>query len=192
MRILVTVGTALQPFDRLLQYTDEAISALASPVTGVCQHGSSRVRVRELANQETLSRTEFDREVAESDVIICHAGVGTLWSALREGHKPLVIPRLGTLGEHVNDHQLEIVEALHNEGRIEHIRNAAQLQKNLLRHERGEIPRKARSSDDPSRLGRVAAAIAEGPLRARAPKLGRLVLRSLAALGPSIEKLRVG
>lgn len=191
MRILVTVGTALQPFDRLLQYTDEAISALSSPVTGVCQHGSSRVRVRELTNQETLSRTEFDREVAESDVIICHAGVGTLWSALREGHKPLVIPRLGTLGEHVNDHQLEIVEALHTEGRIEHIRDAAQLQKILLRHERGEIARNARSSDDPSRLGRVAAAIAQGPLRDRAPRLGQLALHALAAFGPSIEKLRV-
>lgn len=191
MRILVTVGTALQPFDRLLQFTDDAISALSSPVTGVCQHGSSRVRVRDLTNQETLSRAEFDREVADSDVIICHAGVGTLWSALREGHQPLVLPRLGTLGEHVNDHQLEIVEALHAEGKIDHIRDAAQLQQTLLRHERGEIPRKARSADDPSRLGRVAAAIAEGPLRARAPKLGRLVLRTLAAFGPSIEKLRV-
>lgn len=192
MRILVTVGTALQPFDRLLQYTDEAISALSSPVSGVCQHGSSGVRPRGLSNQETLSRAEFDREIAESDVIICHAGVGTLWSALREGHKPLVIPRLGTLGEHVNDHQLEIVEALHADGRIEHIQNAAQLQEALLRHERGEIPRNARSSDDPSRLGRVAAAIAEGPLRAHASTLGRLALRTLAALGPSIEKLRVG
>jgi UDP-N-acetylglucosamine transferase subunit ALG13 len=192
MRILVTVGTALQPFDRLLQYTDEAMTALSSPVTGVCQHGCSSVRPRGLTNQETISRAEFDKEMAQSDVIICHAGVGTLWSALREGHRPLVIPRFGTLGEHVNDHQLEIVEALHAEGRIEYIKNAGQLREALLRHERGEVKRGARhSADDPSRLAKVAAAIAEGPIRAQTPMWGRLALRTLAALGPSLEKLRV-
>lgn len=192
MRILVTVGTALQPFDRLLQYTDDAIAALSSAVSGVCQHGSSRVRPRGLSNRETLSRAEFDSEVAASDVVICHAGVGTLWSALREGHRPLVVPRLGTLGEHVNDHQLEIVEALHAEGKIEFIQNSEQLQRALLRYERGEVPRQARSSDDPSRLSRIATAIAAGPLREQAPRIGRLALRLLGALGPSIEKLRVG
>jgi UDP-N-acetylglucosamine transferase subunit ALG13 len=191
MRILVTVGTALQPFDRLLQYADEAIASLTTPVTGVCQYGGSQVRPRSLSSKETLSRAEFDTEIANADVIICHAGVGTLWSALREGHRPLVVPRLGSLGEHVNDHQLEIVEALRNEGRIEFIENAAQLRESLLRHERGEVRRSSRSADDPSRLAKVAAAIAEGPVRNAAPLFGKLVLRTLAALGPSLEKLRV-
>ena len=191
MRILVTVGTALQPFDRLLQYTDDAIAALTLPVTGICQHSCSLVRPRGLLCKETLSRAEFDTEIANADVVICHAGVGTLWSSLREGHKPLVVPRLGSLGEHVNDHQLEIVEALRNEGRIEFIADAAQLREALLRHERGEARRGSRLTDDPARLAKVAAAISEGSVRHAAPLLGKLVLRTLAALGPSIEKLRV-
>jgi UDP-N-acetylglucosamine transferase subunit ALG13 len=191
MRILVTVGTALQPFDRLLQYTDEAIAALTYPVTGVCQHGCSLVRPRSLSCKETLSRAEFDTEIENADVVICHAGVGTLQSSLREGHKPLVIPRLGSLGEHVNDHQLEIVEALRNEGRIEFIKDAAQLREALMRHARGEVRRGPRLTDDPARLAKVATAIAEGPVRQIAPAMGTLVLRALAALGPSIEKLRV-
>jgi UDP-N-acetylglucosamine transferase subunit ALG13 len=191
MRILVTVGTALQPFDRLLQYTDEALAALTTPVAGVCQYGCGRVRPRGLVLKETLARTEFDAEMANADVVISHAGVGALWSALREGHKPLVVPRLGTRGEHVNDHQLEIAEALGNEGRIEVIRNAAQLRDALLRHERREVRRGPRKADDPSRLAKVAAAIAQGPVREGAPLFGKLVLRALAVLGPSIEKLRV-
>jgi UDP-N-acetylglucosamine transferase subunit ALG13 len=191
MRILVTVGTALQPFDRILQYTDDAIAALTLPVTGVCQHGCSQVRPRSLLCKETLSRAEFDAEIANADVVICHAGVGTLWSSLREGHEPLVVPRLGTLGEHVNDHQLEIVEALHKEGRIQFIASAAQLREALLRHERREVLRRPRLTDDPARLAKVATAIAEGPVRKTAPALGKLVLRTLAAFGPSIEKLRV-
>jgi UDP-N-acetylglucosamine transferase subunit ALG13 len=192
MRILVTVGTALQPFDRLLQYTDEAIAALTVPVTGVCQHGCSHVRPRSLSCKETISRAEFDTEVANADVVICHAGVGTLWSSLREGHRPLVVPRLGSLGEHVNDHQLEIVEALCKQGRIEFIENAVQLRESLLRHQHGDVKRGPRLTDDPSRLARVAAAIAEGPVRKTVPVIGNLVLRTLAAFGPSIEKLRVG
>ncbi len=191
MRILVTVGTALQPFDRLLQFTDAAISALTLPVTGICQHGCSLVRPRGLSCKETLSRAEFDSEIVNADVVICHAGVGTLWSSLREGHTPLVVPRLGSLGEHVNDHQLEIVEALRKEGRIKFIENAVQLREALLRHERCEVRRGSPLTEDPLRLAKVAAAITEGPLRNTAPVLGKLVLRTLAALGPSIEKLRV-
>lgn len=190
MRIFVTVGTAFNPFERLLQYTDEAIAALDVPVSGVCQYGYSQTRPRVLSCQETLSRAEFDAEMARADVVICHAGVGTLWSALREGHKPLVVPRLGSLGEHVNDHQLEIVEALNQEGRIEIIESAAQLREALLQHARGDVRRGPRSADDPSRLAKVAAAIAEGPMREKSPALGKLVLRALAAFAPSIESLR--
>lgn len=191
MRILVTVGTALQPFDRLLRYTDEALDALQGPVTGICQTGCSRVRPRKLSCKETLTRTEFEDEVAHADVIISHAGVGALWSALREGHRPLVAPRYGSRGEHANDHQLEIVEALSREGRIEHIENAAQLREALLRHERGEVPRGPRLVDDPTRLAKVAAAIGEGPMRDVMPIVGKVVLHALATIGPSIEKLRV-
>lgn len=193
MRLLVTVGTAGQPFDRLLQYTDEAISALSAPATGVCQIGTSQVRPRGLSCKDTLSRAEFDAEIAVADAVICHAGVGTLWTSLREGHCPLVVPRLGTLGEHVNDHQLEIVNALHREGRIVFIESAAQLREALLRYERGEVRRGPRlGRDDSSRFSRVAAAIAEGPAREAAPIMGKFVLRVLGSLGPSIEKLRVG
>lgn len=191
MRILVTVGTALQPFDRLLQFTDEAISSLGVPVTGICQHGCSQVRPRELTCKETISRIDFEAEIAQSDVVICHGGVGALWSALREGHRPLVMARLGSKGEHVNDHQLEIVQALGQQGRIEVIENAGQLREALLRHARGESRRGERVGDDPARLSKVAAAIAEGPARRTAPLLGKFVLRTLAAMGPALEKMRV-
>jgi UDP-N-acetylglucosamine transferase subunit ALG13 len=190
MRIFVTVGNALHPFDRLLQWTDEATADFPVPISGICQYGSSRARPRGLTCQETVSRTEFDAEIARADVVICHAGVGTLWSALREGHRPLVLPRLGSLGEHINDHQLEIVEALGNEGRIEVIRDASQLREALLRHARGEVRRIERAPDDPSRFAKVAAAIAEGPMRPNTSRAGKLVLRVLAAFGPSLERMR--
>jgi UDP-N-acetylglucosamine transferase subunit ALG13 len=43
---------------------------------------------------------------------VTHAGVGSILLARREGHTPLVVPRLKRLGEHVDDHQVELTEAL--------------------------------------------------------------------------------
>lgn len=191
MRILVTVGTCLQPFDRLLQYTDEAISALHEPVTGICQYGPSQVRPRHLTCRETISRKDFEAEIAASDVLISHAGIGTLSSAIREGHKALVVARRGALGEHVNDHQLEIVEELRRAGSIEVIETAAQMRQALLQYERGERRRGPRLADNPARLAKVVEAIEEGPVRHALPIMGKMVLRVLAALGPPIDELRV-
>ncbi|UQA62379.1 glycosyltransferase [Polyangium aurulentum] len=190
MRLFVTVGNALVPFDRLLGWVDEAIAALGEPVSGICQHGPSRVRPRGLEAREGLSRGDFDAEMAGADAVVCHAGVGTLWSAIRAGHRPLVVPRRAGLGEIVNDHQLEIVDALVREGRIVRIEGAAELATWLGRYAHGELKRGAPMREDPARLEPVAAAIAEGPARARAPLAGRALLGALALLGPSIERMR--
>jgi UDP-N-acetylglucosamine transferase subunit ALG13 len=50
--------------------------------------------------------------LAAADVVLCHAGSGAVRDALRLGHVPVVVPRRADLGEHVNDHQRELVEAL--------------------------------------------------------------------------------
>jgi len=53
----------------------------------------------------------FDEVVASmtrADSVVCHAGVGTIMTALKTGHTPVVIPREARYGEHVDDHQLDI------------------------------------------------------------------------------------
>ncbi|MDI1448113.1 glycosyltransferase [Polyangium sp. 6x1] len=191
MRIFVTVGNALVPFDRLLRWVDEATSALAVPADGLCQHGPSEVRPRALTPREHLSRAEFEREMDQADVVVCHAGVGTLADALRRGHRPIVAARRAGFGEIVNDHQLEIVTVLGQEGRIEVAEDAESLRAALLRYARGEARRGAPRDEDPARLLPVARAIAEGPARARPPLFGKLAMGALAALGPSLDRLRV-
>jgi len=191
MRIFVTVGNALVPFDRLLRWVDEAISKTNHPVMGVCQHGPSEVRPKSLAPREHLSRGDFEREMDAADVVICHAGVGTLADAMRRGHRPIVVPRRAALGEIVNDHQLEIVEVLEKEGRIELARDAASLAAALVRRARGEARRGPAREEDPARLAPVARAIEMGPARERPPVLGRLALHALAALGPTLERMRL-
>jgi UDP-N-acetylglucosamine transferase subunit ALG13 len=51
-----------------------------------------------------------------ADAIVCHAGVGTIMTALSVGKHPVVLPRLAMYGEHVDDHQLQITRAFGERG----------------------------------------------------------------------------
>ena len=46
----------------------------------------------------------------EATLIITHGGVGSIVSALKKNKKVIVVPRLKKYNEHIDDHQLEIVE----------------------------------------------------------------------------------
>jgi len=191
MKIFVTVGNALVPFDRLLGWVDLALSALPLPSSGVCQRGPSKIDVRGLLLCEHLSRLDFEHEMQAADVVICHAGVGTLKEAFRRGHRPIVVPRRASFGEIVNDHQLEITRVLAAEDRLEIAEDASSLREALLRYARGERSRGAPLVDDPSRLAPLARALEQGPTRAKGPFFGGLFVRALALLGPTLESMRV-
>jgi UDP-N-acetylglucosamine transferase subunit ALG13 len=59
-----------------------------------------------------IARERLLARMARADAVICHAGSGTIRDAMSLGHRPIVVPRRAHLGEHVNDHQLELVQAL--------------------------------------------------------------------------------
>jgi UDP-N-acetylglucosamine transferase subunit ALG13 len=111
--IFVTVGTHHDPFDRLL----EALRALPGEDL-VVQHGNGEPppAVREAV--PFMSYDEILRNMREAEVVITHAGVGSILCARRQGHKPIVVPRLREEGEHVDDHQGELAAALHDRGEV--------------------------------------------------------------------------
>ncbi|WP_395244575.1 glycosyltransferase [Agromyces sp. MMS24-K17] len=63
-----------------------------------------------------LAPEEFDRVAAEADVVITHAGVGTLLGMLEQGIHPLMVVRRAERGEHVDDHQEQIAELVNRLG----------------------------------------------------------------------------
>ncbi len=65
-----------------------------------------------------LPRIEFERTIQEAMVVVSHGGAGTLIDAFKAGKTPVVVPRRKKYGEHVDDHQLEVAEALGREGRV--------------------------------------------------------------------------
>lgn len=79
----------------------------------VWQLGDTRPKA-ELPGQvyEELPASEFERLTAEADVVITHAGVGTVLGLLDRGIAPVVVPRRRARGEHVDDHQHQLVRLL--------------------------------------------------------------------------------
>lgn len=53
----------------------------------------------------------FGRHIREARVVICHAGAGSLSHVIRTGKTPVVVPRRLKYGEHIDDHQMELLEA---------------------------------------------------------------------------------
>ncbi|WP_255711533.1 glycosyltransferase [Dyadobacter chenhuakuii] len=108
--IFVTVGTQ-GPFDRLITTMDElALSMPDIPI--VAQVGASKYKVRNMHSFEFTSSLEMEMYFNNAQLIVSHAGMGTIISAF-ERKKPIVIfPKLAKFGEHRNDHQLATAKRL--------------------------------------------------------------------------------
>jgi UDP-N-acetylglucosamine transferase subunit ALG13 len=105
MMIFVTAGTQL-PFDRLVKTIDEiATQDKFFGVKFVVQALKSRCS-NNIELLGLISSAEFDSYIDKADLIISHAGTGTIISALVNKKPIIVIPRLVKYNEHRNDHQL--------------------------------------------------------------------------------------
>jgi UDP-N-acetylglucosamine transferase subunit ALG13 len=101
--IFVTVGTDL-PFDRMMKVIDQW-AADTGRTDVFAQIGEGGWQPRHIPFVEFLEPAEFKKRFAESTLIIGHAGMGTILSALLHGKPILVMPKMASLGEHRNEHQ---------------------------------------------------------------------------------------
>ncbi len=112
--VLVTVGTERFPFERALH---SAVAAVDGAADVVWQTGHTPVTAPLPGLHRQWWPAHALREAAEAaDVVITHAGVGSVLMALRAGRCPVVVPRLGSLGEHIDDHQVEFARRLAGRG----------------------------------------------------------------------------
>jgi UDP-N-acetylglucosamine transferase subunit ALG13 len=119
-QVFVVVGNARQPFRRLLDAVDDlAGTGLLSSSRVVLQTGHDReFEAVHCDQRDFFPPREFDELMARADVVICHGGNGTLFDALRAGKRPVVMPRRRQYGEHVDDHQVDLVRAFASERRV--------------------------------------------------------------------------
>jgi UDP-N-acetylglucosamine transferase subunit ALG13 len=108
----VVLGNMDVPFQRLVDIVLESAEFLPKPI--LIQ--GKNIRLKSISNVviivESLPFTEFNDILANSKVIISHAGVGSIVQSLKSGKRPILIPRRSKFNEHINDHQLILLEYL--------------------------------------------------------------------------------
>lgn len=114
--IFVTVGTD-NPFDRLVTAVDQW-AGQTGRTDVFAQIGRSSLRPRHIESIAFLEPQEFRHRFELASVVISHAGMGTILSALHYCKPLLVMPRRAALGEQRNDHQLATARHLRNLGKI--------------------------------------------------------------------------
>ena len=155
--IFVTVGNSNLGFERLIKSMDNLARALPYPV--VMQIGSTQYTPK---NAEWFRYCDHDTIIEyfkKSQVIVTHAGAGTILDIILLGKKPVVVPRLSKFGEVIDDHQLEITRTLSEMGLVFPVYTINDLANVIIealnhvsKHEKKRIVQKK-----PSRLGRILA-----------------------------------
>ena len=103
--IFVSVGTNEARFDRLLR----AVAELPLEEELVVQHGHSTPVARPGAELvDFLSFEAMVDTIRRARAVVTHAGVGSVMVSLANGKCPVVVPRLKSFGEAVDDHQLQL------------------------------------------------------------------------------------
>lgn len=114
--IFVTVGSDI-PFDRLIKAVDRWASEKHRRDI-FAQIGRGGWEPRFIPFAAMLEPPEFKERLISSQIIVGHAGMGTILSALQNRKPVLVMPRRGHLGETRNDHQMATARVMLDMGKV--------------------------------------------------------------------------
>jgi UDP-N-acetylglucosamine transferase subunit ALG13 len=105
--IFVSVGMQM-PFDRLCKTVD-AWGGERDRKDIFMQIGSTAWRPSNCEYVELLNPDEYADRVKQAEVLVMHAGTGSILAAMKYGKPIIVMPRVARLRETRNDHQLATV-----------------------------------------------------------------------------------
>lgn len=115
--LFATVGATL-PFDRLVKLVAKAKTDGLIDEHVIIQTGKDGAQIAGLETHETLPFDAIKQLLQRADIVVCHGGTGSLITALQAGCRVIGIPRSFALGEHYDDHQVEICQAFADRGLI--------------------------------------------------------------------------
>lgn len=112
--ILVTLGTQKQQFTRLLNKIEQC--KIEDEV--VVQAGHTKYKSKKMKIFDFIDYKEMDKLIEKADLIITHGGTGSIVTPLKKGKKVIACPRLERYKEHVDNHQIQIVDSFAEVGYI--------------------------------------------------------------------------
>jgi len=106
--ILVTVGTQL-PFSRFVSILDKWNEKNQEKV--IAQIGVDTGVYRFLEVVDFISINDFEKVILDTSVIVSHAGMGSILTALKYKKPIILFPRDASLLEHRNNHQQATIKS---------------------------------------------------------------------------------
>lgn len=131
--ILVTLGTNDKPFTRLLQEVERLIDLGLIEDDVIAQVGETKFCSNKMKIVDLVSMEEMEELVSTCNLLITHGGVGSIVSGLNHDKCVIAVPRLAKYGEHVNDHQLQIIRNFNKKGYVIGLECVEELQEGLER-----------------------------------------------------------
>lgn len=117
--ILVTVGTEKYPFNRLMQWINvlqEQGFLSEGQEEIIVQYGSCSILPAGVRVYDLVPEAKFQTLLQQARLIISHCGEGSL-TVLDQLNVPyILVPRSSQFGEHVDEHQVELANALADMG----------------------------------------------------------------------------
>lgn len=107
--IFITLGSQKFQFNRLLKAVDNLIENKKILEEVFAQIGYSDYRPKHYKYKNFLDHDEFAEMESKADIVLTHGGTGAIIGAVKKGKKVIAVPRLAKYGEHVDDHQLQLV-----------------------------------------------------------------------------------
>lgn len=123
--IFVTVGMQL-PFDRLIKAMDKLAPKLGCEI--FAQIGRTDYVPSNMHWVDVLDASEFEAKVSRADVVVSHAGIGSILAAQRNSKPLVILPRRASLLEHRNDHQMATINAIQDRRGIFSIQEESELE----------------------------------------------------------------
>lgn len=134
MKVLVTIGSMVEKkFTRLFKTVDELCEeGILNGKNVIAQVGFDNYDSKYYKCFDMIADEDFKRIIRESDLIIAHAGTGTVISSIKQGKKVIIFPRMAQYDEHYDDHQLELAELFTKQGYVLQARNKDELKNCIL------------------------------------------------------------
>ena len=106
-RVVVTLGTMRgYGFRRAVERLTRLLPEVSAPdVEVLWQTGATDVSGLGIGGRDLVPASELRAAVADADLVVAHAGVGSSLVSLDAGRVPVLLPRRAAHGEHVDDHQ---------------------------------------------------------------------------------------
>lgn len=134
-RMVVTVGgNAEYGFRRMI----DAIEGVVPPGWEVIwQVGPTDMAGFPHKYRRDIPSSELLELQKAADLVACHAGTGSIVTALEAGKVPVVIPRSASHGEHIDDHQLDLARHAEAAGLAVVVKPDQQISIDVLEQARG-------------------------------------------------------